>query len=80
MPLAIATKIGRLSDDPAARPRGLDLFAGCGGLSLGFKAAGCEIVAAMELDQLAAQSHAINFCQNLRDVRNRTSLQVARYH
>jgi DNA (cytosine-5)-methyltransferase 1 len=39
----------------------LDLFAGCGGLSLGFQAAGCEIVAAVEIDELAARSHAINF-------------------
>jgi predicted RNA methylase len=38
-----------------------DLFSGCGGLSLGFQAAGCDIVAAMEIDALAAQSHAINF-------------------
>ncbi len=39
----------------------LDLFSGCGGLSLGFQAAGCDIVAAMEMDELAARSHAINF-------------------
>jgi DNA (cytosine-5)-methyltransferase 1 len=42
----------------------LDLFSGCGGLSLGFQAAGYEIVAAMEIDELAAQSHAVNFCRN----------------
>jgi DNA (cytosine-5)-methyltransferase 1 len=41
----------------------LDLFSGCGGLSLGFQAAGCDIVAAMELDPLAAHSHAMNFCK-----------------
>src|SRR5262249_7262225 len=34
-----------------------------GGLSLGFQAAGCEIVAAMEMDALAAHSHAVNFCK-----------------
>ncbi len=39
----------------------LDLFGGCGGLSLGFQAAGCEIVAAMETDEFAARSHATNF-------------------
>jgi DNA (cytosine-5)-methyltransferase 1 len=43
------------------RPRVLDLFGGCGGLSLGFQAAGCEIVAAIESDELAARSHATNF-------------------
>ena len=43
----------------------LDLFSGCGGLSFGFQATGCEIVAAMEIDELAARSHAINFCKNM---------------
>lgn len=56
----VASKLARLANAPQARPRVLDLFAGCGGLSLGFQTAGCEIVAAMETDELAAQSHAIN--------------------
>jgi DNA (cytosine-5)-methyltransferase 1 len=42
-------------------PRVLDLFAGCGGLSLGFKSAGFEIVGAVELDPIAAGSHSRNF-------------------
>lgn len=41
--------------------RTLDLFAGCGGLSLGFHAAGFEVSAAVEFDPLAARSHAHNF-------------------
>lgn len=43
------------------KPRTLDLFAGCGGLSLGFHAAGFRIIGAVESDPLAAESHAINF-------------------
>lgn len=39
----------------------LDLFAGCGGLSLGFQAAGAHIAAAVELDPDAARSHGKNF-------------------
>jgi DNA (cytosine-5)-methyltransferase 1 len=62
---AIAAKLQRLVG--TARPRVLDLFAGCGGLSLGFQAAGCEIVAAIETDELAARSHAINFFKTCPD-------------
>jgi DNA (cytosine-5)-methyltransferase 1 len=41
--------------------RVLDIFAGCGGISLGFQAAGFRIDAAVELDKLAAATHARNF-------------------
>lgn len=44
--------------------RVLDLFSGCGGLSLGFEKAGFEIVGAVELDPQAARSHAMNFHKN----------------
>ena len=60
-PVAVATKIKRLTSDPLTRLRVLDLFSGCGGLSLGFKAAGFDIIAAMEIDEHAARSHALNF-------------------
>lgn len=43
------------------RPRVLDLFSGCGGLSLGFHASGFEIAAAVEFDKDAAASHGANF-------------------
>jgi DNA (cytosine-5)-methyltransferase 1 len=43
-------------------PRVLDLFAG-GGFSLGFSSAGFEVVGAVEVDPLAAKSHALNFCK-----------------
>ncbi len=41
--------------------RVLDLFSGCGGLSLGFHKAEYEIVAAVEIDDNAMSSHAKNF-------------------
>lgn len=44
-----------------AAPRVLDLFSGCGGISLGFQRAGFEISAAIEFDPEAAASHALNF-------------------
>ena len=43
------------------RPRVLDLFAGCGGISVGLEAAGFHISAAVEFDKEAARSHGINF-------------------
>lgn len=42
-------------------PRVLDLFSGCGGISLGFHAAGFRIDANVEIDPAAAASHACNF-------------------
>lgn len=56
---AVLSKIARLRH--GGTPRVLDLFAGCGGLSLGFKAAGFDIAAAVEFDAEAAASHGANF-------------------
>src|SRR5690606_27952717 len=55
----IQRKLKRIAS--GGKPRVLDLFAGCGGLSLGFHAVGCEIVAAVECDPVAARSHGTNF-------------------
>lgn len=55
----IRRKIKRLGAGNA--PRVLDLFAGCGGLSLGFHRAGFHLAGAVENDPLAARSHALNF-------------------
>lgn len=58
-PKIFRQKLQRLRS--GGRPRVLDLFSGCGGLSLGFKAAGFEITGAVEYDADAARSHGINF-------------------
>ncbi len=42
-------------------PRVVDLFAGAGGISLGFQRAGFRIDGAVEIDALAARTHARNF-------------------
>lgn len=55
----VRKKIARIRR--GAKPRVLDLFAGCGGLSLGFEAAGFQISAAVEFDPNAALSHSLNF-------------------
>lgn len=56
---AVATKLARVRGGKPARV--LDLFAGCGGLSLGFHAAGFTMAGAVEMDDLAARTHGRNF-------------------
>jgi DNA (cytosine-5)-methyltransferase 1 len=56
---SVQQKLARLAT--GARPRVLDLFSGCGGLSLGFQGAGFQIEAAIEMDPDAAKSHGLNF-------------------
>ena len=55
-------KLQRLAN--GGKPRVLDLFSGCGGISLGFDRAGFSIDAAIEIDPLAAKSHSTNFHKN----------------
>lgn len=44
-----------------SRPIAVDLFAGAGGMSLGFEQAGYDVVAAVEYDPVHAATHAFNF-------------------
>lgn len=46
---------------PEKRPIAIDLFAGAGGLSLGFEQAGFDVMAAVEIDPIHAAAHKFNF-------------------
>jgi DNA (cytosine-5)-methyltransferase 1 len=56
------------------KPIGVDLFAGAGGLSLGFEQAGFHIAAAVEYDPIHAATHEYNFpdcstiCRSVADI------------
>lgn len=56
---AISAKIERVR--AGKPPRTLDLFSGCGGISLGFLAAGFQMTGAIEFDPIAARTHSRNF-------------------
>jgi DNA (cytosine-5)-methyltransferase 1 len=56
---SIQKKLERLSQ--GKKPRVLDLFSGCGGMSLGFALAGYNLIGGVENDPLAIQSYALNF-------------------
>jgi DNA (cytosine-5)-methyltransferase 1 len=43
------------------RPKGVDLFAGAGGLTLGFEQAGFDVVASVEIDPIHCAVHEFNF-------------------
>lgn len=43
------------------RPLGIDLFAGAGGMSLGFEQAGFDVAAAVEIDPIHCAVHKFNF-------------------
>jgi len=49
----------RIPDHPTV----IDLFSGAGGLSLGFQAAGCRVLAAIDVNEAAARTFAENFAR-----------------
>ena len=46
--------------EPESRPTAVDCFAGCGGMSLGFKQAGYNVVGAIEIDADAVSVYKLN--------------------
>ena len=50
-----------LDNSQNRRPIAVDLFAGAGGMSLGFEQAGFDVLAAVELDPIHASVHEYNF-------------------
>ena len=81
---------GQVVENPQRQPIGIDLFAGAGGFSCGFKQAGWHVIAANECDVEAAHTYLCNlgspqtriaFCTAEDERRwTRTRTRLERYH
>ena len=66
------------------RPVAIDLFAGCGGMSLGLEAAGFDVAVAVEFDAVHALVHHFNFpychtiCRDITQVTSREIIEILR--
>jgi DNA (cytosine-5)-methyltransferase 1 len=64
------------------KPIGVDLFAGAGGLSLGFEQAGFDVAAAVEYDPIHCATHEFNFpdcaaiCRSVADIDGKSSATI----
>jgi DNA (cytosine-5)-methyltransferase 1 len=52
--------VTRQTIEQSRKPTAIDLFSGCGGLTQGLRDAGFEVIGAVEIDPLAAETYALN--------------------
>lgn len=61
------------------RPTAIDLFSGCGGLTLGLKQAGFKVIGAVEIDSLSIETYRTNHPEVTiweQDIRKLTTIEV----
>jgi DNA (cytosine-5)-methyltransferase 1 len=48
------------SKTPSSKPLAIDLFSGCGGMTLGLKQAGFKVIGAVDIDSLSVETYKKN--------------------
>lgn len=74
--------VGMICENKTYRPIGVDLFAGAGGMTLGFEQAGFDVLASVEIDPIHCATHEFNFpfwAVLCKDVINATGEEIRKH-
>ncbi len=74
---AVASKMGEHVAKMIPKGKVIELFAGCGGMSLGFERRGCEMLWMNEFNEMACRTYHANFPKVIYDMRNIEDVKIS---